>query len=301
MTQNDYRKGLSAGSGHGTPARCVSRGAFTLVELLVVIGIIAVLISVLLPSLAKARRSASATKCLANLRSIGLAQVQYVSDWRGWAVPPIQGNDNDVWPGTTVKKRTVWFNNNGFRSALGMPDWVPGSGNGGRYPEGFVCPDASQANDEQTNRQGAHIGFSYGYNARHVNYVGTPIFTQPADKTWNAATEFAGVKATRVKSPSDKLMFADAMTPHLQPQHSAHYFRVDGFDERRDAEDETAFVAYRHSSRNDRINVVFWDGHAETRDRGDVEAVKDPSAAGTHGPVANRTPNWDRVWELSAP
>jgi hypothetical protein len=36
-------------------------------------------------------------------------------------------------------------------------------------------------------------------------------------------------------------MFADAMTPHLQPQHSGHYFRVHGFDEWRDEEDETAW------------------------------------------------------------
>src|SRR5258708_282150 len=176
----------SSRSHTGVISARASLRAFTLVELLVVIGIIALLTSILLPSLSKARQSANTTRCLANLRSLGTAQVQYASEWRGWAVPPILGNNNDNWPGTTVKKRAVWFNNSALRGALGMPLWDPGSGNGGRVPGGFVCPEATQANDEQVNKFGTHIGYSYGYNARHINYVGTPIYTIPVAKTWDA-------------------------------------------------------------------------------------------------------------------
>lgn len=57
--------------------------AFTLVELLVVIGIIAVLIGVLLPTLATARQSANAVKCAANLRSVGQGLLLYVSENKG--------------------------------------------------------------------------------------------------------------------------------------------------------------------------------------------------------------------------
>lgn len=62
-------------SRHGRPRR-----AFTLAELLIVIAIIAVLISVLLPALSAARRSAQTVKCLSALRQLGSAFQQYAQD-----------------------------------------------------------------------------------------------------------------------------------------------------------------------------------------------------------------------------
>src|ERR1039458_934824 len=77
----------------------MKRRAFTLVELLVVIGIIALLISILLPALGKARDKAMLIKCLSNEKQIYLANLLYANDYKGWVV-------NMDWPGSPL---TAWY------------------------------------------------------------------------------------------------------------------------------------------------------------------------------------------------
>lgn len=65
-----------------TPENNTGRRAFTLIELLVVIAVIAVLIGILIPSLASARREARAVPCAANLRAVGQAMAAYLNQSR---------------------------------------------------------------------------------------------------------------------------------------------------------------------------------------------------------------------------
>jgi prepilin-type N-terminal cleavage/methylation domain-containing protein/prepilin-type processing-associated H-X9-DG protein len=70
--------------------RRIRRG-FSLVELLVVIGIIAVIIGLLLPALQQARAQARTVACLSNLHQIGQAMAAYTVENKGWMFPPDQG------------------------------------------------------------------------------------------------------------------------------------------------------------------------------------------------------------------
>lgn len=84
--------------------RRIRTGGFSIIELMVVIGIIAVLLGLLFPTLHKARAAAKSVVCQSNMRQIGVAMAAYAGENDGWLFPPDEGTPNRLAP---IDRR--WF------------------------------------------------------------------------------------------------------------------------------------------------------------------------------------------------
>ncbi|MDB5302345.1 MAG: prepilin-type N-terminal cleavage/methylation domain [Phycisphaerales bacterium] len=154
------------------------RSGFTLVELLVVIGIIALLISILLPALQRAREQANATKCLSNIRQIGLAFLMYANENRQYF--PATARSDDI-----RSEDWVWWETNPRRDVYqsAIAPYM------GKFNENLLrCP----SDDVFTHTQGGQGQYLYSYS---LNYL---------------MDSFTGVfKLSQARKPSEKIFMVD--------------------------------------------------------------------------------------------
>jgi prepilin-type N-terminal cleavage/methylation domain-containing protein/prepilin-type processing-associated H-X9-DG protein len=233
---------------------------FTLVELLVVIGIIAVLIALLLPALTRARRSAQRVACASNLRQIAVVQQFYLNEFKDYYLPVKWGLDLTRPPGwPPVPPAPVppsvphlhWPGNPAFRRTLQLRQFGTS-----RVPYKLICPLAVLA-VQDAHPQGHPIGRSYGYNHDALNgRANPPVY-------------FTGHKRRDVRSPSTKLMFADATSGNITRGGEKNYDKWGEFWGLPPGGGlpVTNVIAYRHEKG---ANVAYWDGHVQYLRRDEI-------------------------------
>jgi prepilin-type N-terminal cleavage/methylation domain-containing protein/prepilin-type processing-associated H-X9-DG protein len=199
-----------------------SRTAFTLVELLVVIGIIALLISILLPSLSKARAQGLAIKCQSNMRQIHQASMLFANDNkqrlpRGPKVTDRIGTLTPIQIAADEQTYAWLLQGNSDPTSVGQASFDHGAiwkylGNGDARKQIMICP-ADISADDPMRRSGTIIqpatprNFSFSLNSEITD-------KSPLNETRDAQGFRWGLRLTKVFKQTEKIFIIEELAPN---------------------------------------------------------------------------------------
>jgi prepilin-type N-terminal cleavage/methylation domain-containing protein/prepilin-type processing-associated H-X9-DG protein len=138
-----------------------SCNGFTLVELLVVIGIIAVLVGMLMPALSLAREHSRSTKCMANLRTIGQAMLEYAADNRGYILPAYDMPQDPATPGQCYQLTSTSQILDGWPCILDRDGYIAAAPQSQDSP--FYCPDTFDQAGMNAGQTGVTLNGNQGW------------------------------------------------------------------------------------------------------------------------------------------